>query len=123
MPSRILAVLDERLVDRFVNGTASEHHDAEQELQHRLREIHRMQKDSPFTIAAPSGPGLDAPIVELELTAAASAAIQELQEATGDHSARLVRVQFWPGEFRLLVLVNAEVYHVTTDGQANRMSR
>jgi hypothetical protein len=122
MPRRILAVLDESLANQFCNGTASEHHDAEQKLQVLLRGMLREQAgDTTFSIeGAPVAGGNG--VVDLELTAEAVLAIRELQGESGA-KARVVKVDFWPGEFRLLVLVHAHVYHVSSSGETRQLLR
>lgn len=115
MPRRILAILDEGLVDRFCNGTASEHYDAEQELQRRLREIRRLQvEEQPIEVKVTQADRYGAEFQGLKLSMSGVRAILNLQEAMHvSRDAQIVQIEFHPATTVTLVCVGTEVHHVS----------
>jgi hypothetical protein len=115
MPKRILAVLDEGLVDRFCNGTASEHHDAEQELQSRLRRIRDLQvNEQPIEAKVTQADRYGAEFNGLKLSMSGVRSILELQEAAHvSKDAQIVQIEFHPATTVTLVHVGTAVHHVS----------
>lgn len=115
MPRRILAVLEEGLIDKFCDGTASEHHDAEQELQARLRRIRDLQvNEQPIEADIHRANLYGAEFHGLKLSMLGVRAILELQEvARVKRDAHIVQVEFDPATIVTLVYVGTEVHHVS----------
>lgn len=124
MPKRLLAVLDEGLVEKFCNGTASEHHDAEQELQHRLRTMLEKQSGD-VTFSLEGAPVVNGGVTDLKLSALAVLQIQQLQKhCPVGKEARIVQVEFGPGRFHTLVEVGTAVHHISMqNGEATKELR
>lgn len=115
MPRRILAVLDESLVDKFCNGTASEHHYAERELQSRLRRIRDLQvNEQPIEAKVTQVDRYGAEFHGLKLSMGGVRAILELQEAAHvSRDAQIMQIEFHPATTVTLVKVDSEVHHVS----------